>query len=502
VTTILFIFIIALGFSLFLTPVAKKIGVRFGAMDVPDERKSHVKPIPRTGGIAIFFSFLIALAASKLFHTQVSDQLTFCHESQCLIYGALICFGIGMIDDFKRLGPTIKVVFQIAAASIAFWGGIRIEGLLLGAFSINFLPVSYLVTVFWFVFLINAVNLVDGLDGLAGGIVFFASLVMVILSLISEDFSTCILFTALAGSVLGFMRYNFNPASVFLGDGGAYFLGYAIASFSIAGSVKSQMGAALLIPLLALGVPLFDAILAPIRRFIVGEKMFHPDKSHIHHRLVEMGASTRNVVWLFYLITIGLCLVAVAVVNIRDERAGLFLILLGAAAVFFVRKLGYFEYFASDKLYGWFKDVTDEAGLTNERRSFLNLQIELSNSKNSEELWHNITKALDRLLFDRAEIELNNGFSPEKIEQKDCFSWSRNEECKCEEGDEGCLLKLDLPLIDNGMKNFGNLKLIKDLRQNDISHYTLRRVEHLRRTLIGTLNKLEKAGVRRESVRR
>lgn len=493
-TTILTIFIIALVLSLVFTPMARVLGRRFGAMDVPDTRKVHIEPIPRTGGLAVFAAFCSIMAITFLIPTDVARQLKFCTKCQCLLYGALICFGIGIIDDFKRLGPKVKLIFQIISASIAFYGGIRIQGFM-GMFPIDFLPLSYAITVFWFVFLINAVNLVDGLDGLAGGIVFFASLVMVILSLISGDYYTCIFFAALAGSVLGFLRYNFNPASIFLGDGGSYFLGYAIAGLSIIGSVKSQMSAALLIPLLALGVPLFDALLAPIRRFIVGKKMFDPDKSHIHHRLIEMGLSTKKVVWLIYMITIGLCIMAVVIVNIRDERAGLFLILLGAMAVMFIRKLGYFEYFASDKVIGWFRDVTDVAGLTNDRRSFLNLQIKLSHSRNLTELWHNMTVALEKLLFDQAEMELNNGFKEHMEKNKECLSWARDGSCECEEWDRECMLRLELPLIDNGAKNFGRLKLFKDLRKNDISHYTLRRVEHLRGTLIDTLDKLEKAGV-------
>jgi len=213
---------------------------------------------------------------------------------------------------------------------------------------------SYLVTVFWFILFINAVNIVDGLDGLAAGIVVFASLVMVILSILQDDFLSAIFFAAMAGAALGFLRYNFNPASIFLGDGGSYFLGYSIAAFSIMGSVKSQVSVALLIPLLALGIPLFDTLLSPLRRFLLGKKLFQPDAAHFHHRLLEKGLTARNAVYVIYLITLFLCIISIAIVNIRDERAGLFVIVLGAAAVIFVRKLGYFEYFGSKKIYSWF----------------------------------------------------------------------------------------------------------------------------------------------------
>jgi len=194
-----------------------------------------------------------------------------------------------------------------------------------------------------------------------------------------------------------------------MGDGGSYFLGYMLAALSIMGSIKSQVGAAMLIPMVSLGVPLFDTIFSPIRRFIVGKGMFVPDRDHIHHKLVSMGFSTKRVVLTLYGVSVCLCVIAIFMVNLRNETAGLFLIVLGAGVVIFVRKLGYFEYITSDKIYGWFRDVTDEAGFTQDRRSFLNLQMEIGKSKNLEELWHNICVALNMLKFDMAELYLDSG---------------------------------------------------------------------------------------------
>ena len=380
-TTILFTFFIALILSLLLTPLAGRFGKRFGAVDVPDERKVHAIKIPRTGGLSIFITFLLTLASSKVLMTQVSDLLVMDRQLIFLLGGALVLFGVGLVDDFHRLGHKVKFLFQILVTSIAFWGGIRIGTFSIFGSSVTLGVFSYFITVFWFLLFINAINLIDGLDGLASGITVFVSTVMIILSILKVDFLTAMLFASLAGSTLGFLRYNFHPASIFLGDGGSYFLGYAIAGLSIIGSVKSQVGATVLIPMIALGVPLFDTILSPIRRFMLGRRMFFPDTGHIHHRLKEMGLTTKKAVWVLYGITFCLCIMAVFVVNIRDERAGLFLIILGVSAVIFVRKLGYFEYFALDKIYGWFRDLTDEAGFSHERRSFLSLQID-TNSYN------------------------------------------------------------------------------------------------------------------------
>ncbi|MFO7972442.1 MAG: MraY family glycosyltransferase [Desulfobacterales bacterium] len=486
-TSLLLFFILSLGLSLVFTPISRALGSHLGAMDKPNKRKVHSKPIPRTGGLAIFAAFCLTIISVLFVPTKVAEQFVFDKKEYMLILGGFISFGIGLVDDFKRLGPKIKLCFQILAASAAFYGGTRIYGNLGGIFSVESMALSFLLTVFWFVFLINAINLVDGLDGLAGGVVFFASVIILILSLIKCDYVTCILFAALAGSTLGFLRYNFNPASIFLGDGGSYFLGYAIAGFSIMGSVKSQMSAALLIPLLALGVPLFDAILSPVRRFILGRKLFHPDKGHIHHMLIGMGFSTRKAVWTIYLISIGLCAAALIIVNLRDERAGLFLILLGFLAIFFVRKLGYLEYFEKEKIFRWFRDVTDEVGFTNDRRSFLNLQIELDNSKSIEEIWKKTCIILETLKLDQAEMTLEHPFKDD-VEK---ITWIRNG--KGTSLKKSCdLFRIEMPLISNCSKIFGRITLYKDLRESDLSHYALKRIEHFRRTLVETLQKLEK----------
>jgi len=421
--------------------------------------------------------------------------------------GAGVCFGIGLVDDFKGLSPKLKFLFQIIGATLAYWGGISIGIINVFGKVIHFGPFTYLVTVFWFVLFINAVNLVDGLDGLAGGIIFFVCAVMVFLSVINNKFLAGMLFAALGGSVLGFLRYNFNPASIFLGDGGSYFLGYAVAGLSIIGSAKSQVGAAVMIPLIALGVPLFDTILSPVRRFIRGRKMFRPDNGHIHHRLVDMGFTTKKVVWFIYSITAVLCILAILTVNIQDERAGLFFIVLGAGVILFTRKLGYFEYLASDKIFGWFKDLSDEAGLSRDRRSFLSLQIDTGKSGNFVELWQNLTLAMEMLEFDMAEMSLNSGIDPgEKnaenepldsessgdAEKQMEWFWTSNGFDRGNDLNKKCLLKLELPLLGEKNKDMGTLWLIKDLKRDTISHYTLRRVEHLRRTLVGTLEKLIK----------
>jgi len=279
-TTLLFLFLIALGFALVLTPAVKWLGVRLGALDVPMERKVHTVPVPRIGGLAVFLAFVATMALTNLYVTNVSALFVFDDRVAFGVGGALVVFGCGLWDDFRRINPGIKLLLQILGASLAFSGDISIGGIFLGGRGIEFGILSYVVTIFWFLLFINAVNLIDGLDGLASGMVLFTSILMVILSVMAGNYLNGMYFAALGGAVLGFLRYNFNPASIFLGDGGSYFLGYTVAALSIMGSVKSQVGALMLIPLLALGVPMFDTIFAPLRRWVRGREMFHPDRGH------------------------------------------------------------------------------------------------------------------------------------------------------------------------------------------------------------------------------
>lgn len=505
-TSILIIFVIALALSIVITPRVRDMGTRFGAVDHPQERKVHTAPIPRVGGVALFVSFFGTLALISLLPVEAFAQPFWDRKIVFLFAGAVLCFGVGIVDDFHHLSAKIKLLAQIAAASLAFFGGVCIDLMFVSEQTLH--PVmSYLMTVFWFVLFINAVNLIDGLDGLAGGICFFTSTVMVILSVLRGEIAIAMMYAALGGTILGFLRYNFNPASIFMGDGGSYFLGYTIAGLSILGSQKSQVGAIILIPLLAMGVPVFDTLLSPIRRFILGKDIFKPDKGHIHHQLIKKGFSAHRAVLIIYGISFLLCLIAIILVNLRDEQAGLFLILLGAGAVAFTQKLGYFGYLAYDKIYGWFRDVSDVAGLTRDRRSFLNLQMEIGGSKGMNELWANLCEALDMLRFDVAILTLNpaNGGKREY-----CFERPPDEGAEEGRGQEGrglslssqrpdpasCLaryagrrglLKLELPLLDSANRNMGSMLLFKDVGKDPISHYTLRRVEHLRRTLISTL---------------
>ena len=506
-TAIFYLFLAALGLSLLLTPVARWLGRRFSILAMPQARTVHTKPMPRSGGLARFLTFFACLALAGVLLPEAAQAYLFDRPMRFVYYGAGLIFLVGFADDKWTLPPRLKLVVQIVAASIAYYGGARIASFALpGDFVIHFDVLSYVVTIFWFVLLINAINLIDGLDGLAAGVVFFGSAVQAVLAIMRAEPHTAGLFAVLAGATLGFLRYNFNPASLFLGDGGSYFLGYMLAALSVSESVKSQVGATLLMPVIALGVPLLDTITAPLRRFLRGRDMFEPDKRHVHHKLLSRGWSQRKVVLFLYGITIFLALTALVLVNLRNAPAGVFLLAVGAALVLLVRKAGYFSYFAVDKILGWLRDVSDDTGIARERRTFLHHQIEISQSRDVAELWTRMTDALDLLRFDLAEMALSasRGGScrlhpnpPEPVEavgpgDPPIFRWRRPEapgidqELLC----SPTVMKLELPLIDKAGKPLGALWLVKNLEHDPINEFTLRRVENLRRTVIAALDDL------------
>ncbi len=487
--TVLTILVVSFCLALLVTPLATRFARRFDLVDRPSGRKIHEKPIPRIGGVAIFFAFFAPFTGTLIY---TNDLIAKIHSEPALFLvalGAAIVFLMGLADDLFRLHPMFKFAVQILSASLAYAGGLIISQLQLpGIAAIKLGWLSVPVTIFWFLLVINAINLIDGLDGLAAGVCFFASLTLLVLSILGGRYLVAAGLAALAGACLGFLRYNFNPASIFMGDSGSYFLGYMLAALSIVGSMKSQTTVAVLIPVIALGLPLMDTVLATIRRFLIGKQIFQPDRSHIHHRLLKLGFSHRKTVLLLYAAAIFLGFFALTLVNAQDQTFAFILLLLGVGLAIGIHKLGYLEYLAVDKVFGYLQDVTDVMGLNKERRTFLNHQIAINEAKNIEELWERIVEALELLRIDQAEISFNGFF----IDLPRVRKWRGRD--MGETGNiEYSVLSLDLPLSD-AVRSYGTLHLRKDLVFDPVSPYTLRRIEHLRRSVVGKLRLLDEKG--------
>ena len=483
------LFCAALVGTLALTPVAAFIGHHFDVLDRPGGRKIHTDIRPRTGGIAFYIVFIAILSLTwftPLFKPWFQGNLEFF----LLFAGLSLAFVSGLIDDFISLNCLLKLGLQIGSASLAFLGGLQIQHFTLTLVQLNFSPaVSFGLTLLWFLLFINAVNLTDGLDGLAAGIVFFASTLMGALLLWRGEMTSAAWFAIISGSSLGFLRYNFSPAKVFLGDGGSYFLGYCMAAFSISADFKSQLGAAFLIPIIGLGIPVFDTMLAPIRRFVSGKAIFQPDEDHIHHRLLKKGLSPKKAVLILYGMTGLLCCFSLLVAQMRDPRAAMLLLLPGFAAVFLVKRLGYFNHISAGSFSNWIADMSYAAGFHKERRSFLDVQFKINDAKSLDEMWAHVSEALDLFGFDMARLEICNGQNGEG-QHTTPLTWSKNgQDFETLIQDEH-MLKLELPFLKNERECLGTLWLLKDMRQDLMSHYTLRRVEHLRRSISKALDKM------------
>lgn len=324
-------FSIALAVAYFITPRVMELAIKVGALDAPDERKVHKGMIPRMGGLAIYAAFVLAVLASMHINREIMG----------LLVGGTVILIVGIIDDLKPLPAKVKLLGQIVAAAVLVMFDIRIDWLT-NPFG-DMLYVDYLaipLTILWVVSLTNTVNLIDGLDGLAAGVSTIASVTILLVALQQNFWTVAILTAALAGSALGFLQHNFNPAKIFMGDTGSMFLGYMLAAISILGAVKSAATIALIVPIVALGLPILDTAFAIIRRYMSGRPIFKPDKGHLHHRLLEMGLTQKQAVLLMYVISGCLGLSAIALTEVNKSFGILIIIILLSVACIGARKIG------------------------------------------------------------------------------------------------------------------------------------------------------------------
>ena len=316
----------ALVISFLMTPVVKSFAYKVGAIDVPkDERRMHHKPIPRLGGLAIFAGFM---ASILLF---VDIRLN--PQMQSILLGAVIIVVLGVVDDIMALPAKLKFVIQIVAALIPALNGVSIQALsnpnLFSAnayWVLNWLSVP--ITVLWIVGITNAVNLIDGLDGLANGVSAISAATVLVIALICSEAQVAVVMAALVGACVGFLPYNLNPAKMFMGDTGATFLGFILATVSIQGLFKFYTIISFAVPFLMLGLPIFDTSFAILRRLAKGQSPMTPDRGHIHHRLIDMGFSQKQAVAVLYVISAILGLSAVVLTTSGVVKAMLLLVAL------------------------------------------------------------------------------------------------------------------------------------------------------------------------------
>lgn len=332
--------------SFAVTPAVRVLSFKLGTVDDPSkqkERRMHSIPIPRIGGLAIFLAFTVT-------------TLAFCEITPTLIsvwVGGAVLVLLGIIDDKLNLSPWIKLLVQVGAALFAVSQGLTIEFISIGGSYITFGGWAIPITVLWIVGLTNAVNLIDGLDGLACGVSAICSVSLFVVTLLLRGPSAEALITAvLAGSCLGFLPFNINPAKIFMGDTGALFLGYALSLLSISGVFKVHALLSFIIPLSIFGLPLFDTVFAFFRRIFHGKSPFSSDRGHIHHRLIDMGFGHKQSVRILYAI----CAI-LGISSVLLTRADLYpaAVIIAAAVILFV-----VTYFILKN-----KTTREQSGLTN-----------------------------------------------------------------------------------------------------------------------------------------
>jgi len=322
---------------------ARKNG--WGCCPVRD-RDVHTSLMPRVGGIAVYLAVLLTISAALLISRLSGHKPNF---SQFQLFWILGCgtlvFLLGLLDDLRGLNPYVKFSVQVLAGTLLYCGGLRISVIpilfgpkVLGIF------ISLPLTILWVLLISNAFNLIDGLDGLSAGSALFSTVVVFVVSLFSGNVLVSVLATILAGALIGFLRYNFNPATIFLGDCGSLFVGFMLSALSIAGAQKDTTLVAVTIPLVSFGLPLIDTALAVLRRFLSGKPLFSADRNHIHHRLLEMGFSHRQVVIILYGVSAALGLLSLLMLDEGGSSVGVVLIIVGCGIIFGVQHLGYHEF--------------------------------------------------------------------------------------------------------------------------------------------------------------
>lgn len=316
IRNVIYALMVSLLVSFAMTPPVKRFAHKVGAIDVPkDARRVHKTPIPRLGGLAIFIGFIVGV----LIFSDVSEQI------QGILIGSVIIVVLGVIDDIVALKAWQKFLIQIVAALIPVFHGVEIgivshPNIFASETFLSLSGWSIPLTIIWIVGITNAVNLIDGLDGLAVGVSTISSITMLIIALLLSNGNVAIILAALAGACIGFMPYNINPAKIFMGDTGALLLGFLLSTLSIVGLFKFYAIISFIVPFLTLAMPIFDTVTAIIRRLAKRQNPMQPDREHLHHKLLDRGLNQKQVVFVIYVISGFFGMLAVALTSKGEVR--------------------------------------------------------------------------------------------------------------------------------------------------------------------------------------
>ena len=452
--TCLFVYLGSAFLALVITPVVIWLARRLSIVDVPGARHTHTKPIPHIGGMAIFLS-MMSLSVCVLFLSNVIGDAfrNILPKVIVLLSAAAFIFFVGLIDDIrtKSLRARIKFLSQLVAAIVVCAVGIRIKSVVVADwFTLDFGWFSWPLTLLWIVGITNAVNLSDGLDGLAAGISAIACGVIAIFAIYSGQVVMAILMLALLGSLSGFLFFNFNPAKIFMGDCGSLFLGFIIASSSVLCSTKSPVLVGLALPVLALGIPIFDTLFSMLRRFLERRSMFAPDRRHFHHRLVDLGLKQHHVVITIYVVTLLAAGLGMFMMVTRNSNSLVifFCILLLLLLVFHV--------VGSVRLREVIAGLKQKYAITHqvqyEIKSFEDAELYFRRAATLDEWWQAVSTAADVMDFLNLSLPLTNRDGSNRT-----LTWRQDSQAP--ESNHYEVLKVNVPVRDRRAGPGLNLKI-------------------------------------------
>jgi UDP-GlcNAc:undecaprenyl-phosphate/decaprenyl-phosphate GlcNAc-1-phosphate transferase len=444
------LFLIATFASLTLTPIVRRLCERFNLLDVPtDGRRLHSSAVPRLGGVAIYLSCLIALGTlpfvdNLLTHT-LRGRLT---EISVALVPATLVFLLGIYDDLRGANAPVKLTTLSLIAVLFFVLGGRIEVLSIPFLGPVHLPliVSLVLTVVWLVGIANAFNLIDGMDGLASGAALFSSLVILAISFAQGQPMMIVVALVLCGALAGFLRYNINPASIFLGDSGALFVGFTLASLSVMGSQKASTTVAVAIPILAFGLPVVDTVVTIMRRLVSGQPIFQGDKEHIHHMLIARGWSQNRVMLILYATCAAFSLAAILFSGTSSNYIGFGLFVLGVVTLIGLGRLRYHE--VDELRAGMRRTVGDRRARVAKNIRIRRATVAVSNAGHLNEVLAAISEMLEFEEFDYAHLELGQAGRSE-VNRRAFDSISPRQQLQRVQFDEGKIVwSWRLPHVD------------------------------------------------------
>jgi UDP-GlcNAc:undecaprenyl-phosphate GlcNAc-1-phosphate transferase len=387
--------LLALG----ITPAVIWLARRIGALDHPNARSIHQRPIPRIGGVAIFASSMCLILCVLYLRNDIGEVFRDVRPQVTVLLGsAAFIFLLGLVDDLRHLPARFKFLAELAAAGTLCFVGVRIDEVgLVDGYRVSLGWLGYPLTLFWVVGITNAVNLSDGLDGLAAGISAIACGVIAALAIHSDNLIMAVFALSLVGSLSGFLVFNFNPARVFMGDCGSLFLGYTIAASSVMCLTKSSAVVGLTLPALALGIPIFDTLFSMLRRFLERRSLFAPDRRHFHHRLLEMGLHQRHAVMIIYVLTLVSSGLGLLMIIAQDIDA---LILFGGVLLLL---LVVFRMVGAVRLRETLARLQERYRIARQQRvqqaMFEQAQLQLQQVHDAGQWWQAVCKAADQMGF-------------------------------------------------------------------------------------------------------